>query len=142
MFWVEHSDLTADAIPSAVTGAVVAAVQQTHAAALYSCTPPPLMSWLADSSPTQATWVQAPGVEKTGSLDSCSKWRSTLSIIVKIDCIKVINQTKIMSSAQRQKGLTGYCFKFTDRPFCFRSDDVFWYYFLHGPPRLAMLPSF
>ena len=28
------------------------------------------------------------------------------------------------SSARRQKGLTGYFFKFTDRPFCFRTDEV------------------
>ena len=26
------------------------------------------------------------------------------------------------SSVRRQKGLTGYCFKYTDRPFCLRAD--------------------
>ena len=30
---------------------------------------------------------------------------------------------KHMSSAWRQKGLTGYCFKYIDRPFCLRTDD-------------------
>ena len=30
----------------------------------------------------------------------------------------------IMSSAWRQKGLTGYCFKYTDRPFCLRTNNV------------------
>ena len=28
-----------------------------------------------------------------------------------------------MSSARRQKVLTGYCFKYVDRPFCLRTDD-------------------
>ena len=32
---------------------------------------------------------------------------------------------KLMSSTWRQKGLTGYCFKYTDRPFCLRDDDVY-----------------
>ena len=31
---------------------------------------------------------------------------------------------KTMLSAHRQKGLTGYCFKYIDRPFCLQTDDV------------------
>ena len=29
-----------------------------------------------------------------------------------------------ISSAWRQEGLTGYCFKYIDRPFCFRANDM------------------
>ena len=29
-----------------------------------------------------------------------------------------------LSSARRQKGLTGYCFKYIDRPFCLQTDTV------------------
>ena len=29
------------------------------------------------------------------------------------------------SSAQRQKGLTGYCFKYKDRPLCLRTNDMY-----------------
>ena len=29
----------------------------------------------------------------------------------------------IILSVQRQKGLTGYCFKYIDRPFCLHTDD-------------------
>ena len=32
------------------------------------------------------------------------------------------------SSAGRQKGLTGYCFKFIDRPFCLETDDLYFMY--------------
>ena len=28
------------------------------------------------------------------------------------------------SSARRQKGLTGYCFKYIDRPFCLQANDL------------------
>ena len=30
---------------------------------------------------------------------------------------------KYISSVRRQKGLTGYCFTYIDRPFCLRTDD-------------------
>ena len=30
------------------------------------------------------------------------------------------------SSAQRQKGLTGNCFKYIDRPFCLQTDILDW----------------
>ena len=33
---------------------------------------------------------------------------------------------EIKLSVQRQKGLTGYCFKYTDRPFCLRTDEMQW----------------
>ena len=33
--------------------------------------------------------------------------------------------SSITSSALRQKGLTGCCFKYIDRPFCLRTDDMF-----------------
>ena len=29
------------------------------------------------------------------------------------------------SSAWRQKDLTGYCFKYIDRPFCLRTDELY-----------------
>ena len=31
---------------------------------------------------------------------------------------------KHSSSVWRQKGLTGYCFKYTDRPFCLQTDEL------------------
>ena len=31
-----------------------------------------------------------------------------------------------ISSVRRQKGLTGYCFKYTDRPFCLQANDLSW----------------
>ena len=33
---------------------------------------------------------------------------------------------KKTSSAGRQKGLTGYCFKCIDRPFCLQTDDIYY----------------
>ena len=30
-----------------------------------------------------------------------------------------------ISSARRQKDLSDYCFKYTDRPFCLRTDDIY-----------------
>ena len=30
----------------------------------------------------------------------------------------------LISFVRRQKGLTGYCFKYTDRPFCLRASDM------------------
>ena len=33
----------------------------------------------------------------------------------------IINNT---SSARRQKGLTSYCFKYVDGPFCLRTDNM------------------
>ena len=36
----------------------------------------------------------------------------------------VINDT---SSAQWQKGLTGYCFKYVDWPFCLQTDVLFFF---------------
>ena len=30
-----------------------------------------------------------------------------------------------ISSGQRQKSLTGYCFEYIDRPFCLQTDDLF-----------------
>ena len=39
--------------------------------------------------------------------------------------VKIIYVYEILiSSAWRQKGLTGYCFKYIDRPFCLQSDDM------------------
>ena len=35
--------------------------------------------------------------------------------------IKVHNN----SSVRRQKDLTGYCFKYIDRPYCLRTDDMY-----------------
>ena len=35
------------------------------------------------------------------------------------DCI-----IRNISSARRHKDLTGYCFKYIDRPFCLRTDDI------------------
>ena len=29
-----------------------------------------------------------------------------------------------ISSARRQKGLTGFCFKYIDRPFCLQTNDL------------------
>ena len=31
---------------------------------------------------------------------------------------------QIKLSARRQKGLTGYCFKYIDRPFCLQTDEA------------------
>ena len=38
---------------------------------------------------------------------------------------KALNSSVLTTilSAWRQKGLTGYCFKYTDRPFCLQVDD-------------------
>ena len=36
----------------------------------------------------------------------------------------VVNSKLLISSAQRQKGLTGYCFKYRDRPFCLQTNDL------------------
>ena len=33
-------------------------------------------------------------------------------------------KSKMLTSVWRQKGLTGYCFKYTDRPFCLRTDAL------------------
>ena len=35
-----------------------------------------------------------------------------------------ISEVTITSSVRRQKGLPGYCFKYTDRYFCLRTDDM------------------
>ena len=44
---------------------------------------------------------------------------------VLIDDAKVAFFTVLfISLVQRQKGLTGYCFKYIDRPFCLQTDDV------------------
>ena len=34
------------------------------------------------------------------------------------------NYTLHSPSVRRQKGLTGYCFKYADRPFCLRTDNT------------------
>ena len=40
-------------------------------------------------------------------------------------CMYIYNDnTKHNSSAQRQKSLTGYCFKNIDRPFCLQTDEL------------------
>ena len=40
--------------------------------------------------------------------------------------LHAMNQTTNVfnSSARRQKGLTGYCFKYTDRPFCLQANKL------------------
>ena len=38
-------------------------------------------------------------------------------------CVPVLC-SNIISAARRQKGLTGYCFKYIDRPFCLRTGDL------------------
>ena len=38
--------------------------------------------------------------------------------------ISLINVARNNSSAQRQKGLTGYCVKYIDRPFCLGTDAL------------------
>ena len=35
-----------------------------------------------------------------------------------------ISSKKIISSVSRQKGLTGYCFKYIDRPFCLKAYNM------------------
>ena len=47
----------------------------------------------------------------------------------KLFCINLIlvlsKLQKHNSSAWRQKGLTGYCFKYIDRGFCLRTDELY-----------------
>ena len=45
----------------------------------------------------------------------------------------------VKSSPWRQKGLTGYGFKYIDRPFCLRTDEMYFYNHSNGgvPSQLA-----
>ena len=40
-------------------------------------------------------------------------------------CCRGWQYNKCNSLARRQKGLTGYCFKYIDRPFCLRTDELY-----------------
>ena len=39
-------------------------------------------------------------------------------------CCRWVTACRVISSARWQKGLTGYCFKYIDRPFCPWTDDL------------------
>ena len=49
-----------------------------------------------------------------------------LSPILAIYCLLISQTFDTKPSARRQKGLTGYCFKYIDRPFCLWTDNLYW----------------
>ena len=50
-------------------------------------------------------------------------------------CNVVLQRYQCQSSVRRQKGLTGYCFKYIGRPFCLQTDAVS----LSGPSKVCRL---